>query len=101
MSHMKTSREIARLDDRGRIVLPAGLRRELGLEPGDDLLVTREAAGVLRLVDRRAAAAALVGIAGVTSGSDSGVTELRRLRAADAAAEDRDAAAGAANTTRR
>lgn len=36
----------ARLDDSGRIVLPAELRTELGVRRGDELLIVRDAAGV-------------------------------------------------------
>lgn len=32
----------ARLSSKAQIVLPAGLRRELAIEPGDELLVERE-----------------------------------------------------------
>jgi AbrB family looped-hinge helix DNA binding protein len=30
-----------RVDDRGRIVIPIGIRRDLGLEPGDTLLMEK------------------------------------------------------------
>lgn len=41
--------------DRGRIVLPARIRRRLGLQPGDHLLAEVEADGSLRLVPRHVA----------------------------------------------
>ncbi|MDQ3716855.1 MAG: AbrB/MazE/SpoVT family DNA-binding domain-containing protein [Actinomycetota bacterium] len=75
----------ARLDDRGRLVLPAAMRRRLGLEPGDLLLVS-ESDGVLRLASRRAAARGLIGLAG--SADHSTVEELRSQRRRDASGED-------------
>jgi bifunctional DNA-binding transcriptional regulator/antitoxin component of YhaV-PrlF toxin-antitoxin module len=46
-----------RLGGRGRLVLPAQLRRIAGLHEGDELLVVYSG-GILRLVDRRALARA-------------------------------------------
>jgi AbrB family looped-hinge helix DNA binding protein len=50
MSHR--SSYVVRLGDRGRVVLPAKLRRLAGLREGDDLVVLFEG-GILRLVAKR------------------------------------------------
>lgn len=89
IAHMSGTSGTARLDDRGRLVLPAALRRRLDMRPGDDLLVTEEADGVLRVESRRAAAHALIGLAGPAD--QSMVDELRSQRRREAAAEDADA----------
>lgn len=77
----------ARLDERGRLVLPAELRKRLGLRAGDEVRISEEADGVLRVESRQAAAHALIGSAGRTK--RSAVEELRAERRRDAAAEDR------------
>jgi AbrB family looped-hinge helix DNA binding protein len=79
----------ARLDARGRLVLPVEWRRRLGLRAGDEVKITEEADGALRVESRRAAARALIGSAGATKGA--AVEELRAERRVQAAAEDRDA----------
>ena len=84
----------ARLDERGRLVLPAALRRRLGLRAGDELKISEEADGVLRVESRRAAARALIGSAGRMKGS--AVEELRAERRRQAAAEDQAAQRGSA-----
>jgi bifunctional DNA-binding transcriptional regulator/antitoxin component of YhaV-PrlF toxin-antitoxin module len=71
------------------LVLPVELRRRLGLRAGDEVKITEEADGVLRVESRRAAARALIGSAGETKGA--AVEELRAERRVQAAAEDRDA----------
>jgi AbrB family looped-hinge helix DNA binding protein len=71
--------ETVRVDDRGRVVLPAGLRRQLGLSEGDELLAEVDGLG-LRLVSRRAAAFALVGAATPDGDEGSAVSELLRER---------------------
>jgi len=83
---------MARLDDRGRLVLPAELRRRLGLRAGDEVKISEEADGALRVESRRAAARALIGSAGRMK--DSAVEELRAERHRQAAAEDQDARRG-------
>ena len=79
----------ARLDARGRLVLPASLRRRLGLGAGDELRVSEEPDGALRIESRLSAARALIGTAGATRRST--LDELRAERRRQAAAEERDA----------
>lgn len=50
------------LDERGRLVLPAQLRRRLGLRPGSRLIATVDADGVLHLVQAREQARRLFGL---------------------------------------
>ena len=77
------------MDDRGRLVLPAELRRRLGLRAGDEVKISEEADGALRVESRQAAARALIGSAGRLKGS--AVEELRAERRREAAAESRGA----------
>ena len=57
MSHINAESHYSlQLGGRGRIVLPAAVRRQIGLEEGDWLILTVEADGSLRLVDARKAA---------------------------------------------
>ena len=73
--------------DRGRVVLPAAVRAELGLEAGSRLLLNIESDGSLRLRPFRAVADSGRGIlAGL--GGGSAVDELIGERRAAAAAED-------------
>ncbi|MGQ0482340.1 MAG: AbrB/MazE/SpoVT family DNA-binding domain-containing protein [Pseudonocardia sp.] len=74
--------EPVRVDDRGRIVLPAGLRRQLGLVAGDELLAEVDGPG-LRLVSRRAAAFALLGAAAGDDHDGGAVSDLLRERRRD------------------
>jgi AbrB family looped-hinge helix DNA binding protein len=78
-----------RLDERGRLVLPAKLRHRLGLQPGDELIIVDEPDGA-RLKSRRAAARRLIGLAGTAD--HCVVDELRQQREREVA--DEDAAAG-------
>jgi AbrB family looped-hinge helix DNA binding protein len=57
----RTISEIA-VDDRGRVVLPASVRSELGLKPGTRLLLSTDEEGSLRLRPYRAVADACLGI---------------------------------------
>ena len=50
------------LGERGRLVLPARLRRRLDLHPGDRLIVTVDAEGCVRLVSAREQARRLSGL---------------------------------------
>jgi len=68
------------------------MRRRLGLHAGDEVRITEEDDGVLRLQSRRAAARSLIGSAG--QAEHSMVDELRAERREQAAAEDRDAERG-------
>jgi AbrB family looped-hinge helix DNA binding protein len=79
----------SRLDKRGRLVLPVDLRRRLGLRAGDEVKISEEADGVLRIETCHAAARALIGSAGRIKGS--ALAELRADRRRQAAAEDQDA----------
>jgi AbrB family looped-hinge helix DNA binding protein len=88
-AHMERASGIARLDARGRLVLPADFRHQVGLRPGDEVRMTVEGNGVLRVESRRAAAHALIGLAG--SSPQSGVELLREDRGLQTAAEDADA----------
>lgn len=92
ISHMSKASGTGRLDERGRLVLPAELRRRLGLRPGDELTISEEDEGVLRVESRRAAARSLIGSAG--RGKRSALEELRAERRRQAAAEERDAKRG-------
>jgi len=92
VSHMARLGGTTRLDGRGRLVLPIEVRRRLGLRPGDELKISEEADGVLRVESRRAAARSLIGSAGRASGSV--VKELREERRRQAAAEDHEAERG-------
>ena len=49
-------RAVVAVGDRGRIVLPAAIRRSLGLRPGDHLLVEVQPDHSLRLIPRDVAA---------------------------------------------
>jgi len=69
-------------------VVPAELRRRLGLRAGDEVRISEQADGVLRVESRRAAARALIGSAG--RAKRSAVEELRAERRRQAAAEDQD-----------
>jgi len=69
-------------------VLPAELRRRLGLRAGDEVRISEQADGVLRVESRRAAARALIGSAG--RAKRSAVEELRAERRRQAAAEDQN-----------
>ncbi len=69
-------------------MLPAELRRRLGLRAGDEVRISEQADGVLRVESRRAAARALIGSAG--RAKRSAVEELRAERRRQAAAEDQN-----------
>jgi AbrB family looped-hinge helix DNA binding protein len=88
---MERTSGTARLDDRGRLVLPADFRQQLGLRPGDEVRMTVEVDGVLRVEGRRAAAHALIGIAGPSPGGRSAVELLREDRRLQLATEEADA----------
>lgn len=77
-----TSTYTVRLGDRGRLVLPAAARKELGLDEGSRLILTLEEPGVLRLTSARAAAEKAKGLlAGLGAGrslADELIAERRQ-----------------------
>ena len=89
LSHMALMRGTARLDARGRLVLPAELRRRLGLHAGDEVRISEETDGALRVETRRAAAQALIGLAGTSE--ESAVDELNAERNREADLEEWEA----------
>jgi AbrB family looped-hinge helix DNA binding protein len=60
MTHIE--RYAVTLGERGRLVLPAQLRRRLDLHPGDRLILTVEPEGGFRVVTARAQARRLLGL---------------------------------------
>ncbi|HLI59762.1 MAG TPA: AbrB/MazE/SpoVT family DNA-binding domain-containing protein [Solirubrobacteraceae bacterium] len=78
------------MDERGRLVLPAAMRRRLGLRAGDEVTISEQEDGTLRVQGRQAAARALIGSAG--RAQSSVLEELRADRQRQAAAEDEAAA---------
>lgn len=89
---MGAARGIAKLDERGRLVLPAEYRRRLGLKPGDEVAISEDGPA-LRIESRRDAARSLIGIAG-SLGPRSSLDDLRQLRREQRATEDADASHG-------
>lgn len=75
-----------RLGDRGRLVLPAEIRRTLGLEPGDELLARVED-DEIRLISRRQVARNARGTLKELAPSRDLVAELLDERRTDAAHE--------------
>lgn len=75
------------IGERGRVVLPAAVRSQLGLAAGTRMLLTTEPDGSLRLRPYRAVADRHRGIL-VRPGDGSAVDELLRERRREAAAED-------------
>jgi AbrB family looped-hinge helix DNA binding protein len=57
-----TERYTIALGERGRLVLPARLRRRLDLHPGDRLIITIDAEGGVRIVSAREQARRLYGL---------------------------------------
>ena len=84
MAH--TERRIT-VGERGRVVLPSAVRRELDLKPGTHMLLSTENDGSLRLRPYRAVAEQSRGLLrGLPGGSM--VDELLAERRAEAARED-------------
>lgn len=73
-------------------MLPAELRRRLDLRAGDEMRISEQADGALRVDSRRAAVRALIGSAG--HAKRSMVDELGADRHRQAAVEDQDAKRG-------
>ncbi len=76
------------LDERGRLVLPARLRRRLDLRPGDRLIITVDAAGGLRVVSAREQARRLRGLYRDLAPGRSLADELVAERREEARRED-------------
>ncbi|MCM8749536.1 AbrB/MazE/SpoVT family DNA-binding domain-containing protein [Thermomicrobiaceae bacterium CFH 74404] len=76
------------LDERGRLVLPARLRRRLDLRPGDRLIITVDAAGGLRVVSAREQARRLRGLYRDLAPGRSLADELIAERREEARRED-------------
>src|SRR5947209_18947741 len=89
LSHVPRLSGNIRLDDRGRLVLPADFRNRLGVKPGDEVRISEESDGSLRVESRRTAAHALIGLAG--SLDHSVLEDLTADRRDQAAAEEADA----------
>lgn len=91
LSHMV---EEITIGDRGRVVLPAAVRNELGLTPGTRLLLSTEDDGSVRLRPYRVVADSLLGIfadaSPETSLVDKLIAERRREAARETALEARD-----------
>lgn len=86
MSH--TERRVV-VGDRGRVVLPADVRAELGLKPGTRMLLSTEADGSVRLRPYRAVADRNRGVlADIAPAEESLVDELLSERRREAARED-------------
>jgi AbrB family looped-hinge helix DNA binding protein len=82
------TREVV-VGDRGRVVLPADIRAELGLEPGMRMLLSTDDDGSLRLQPYRAVAAETLGmLADLAPSDESMVDELIAERRQEAARED-------------
>ena len=75
------------LGDRGRLVLPAQIRHELGLEKGSRLSLTIEEPGTLRLTSAQAAAASCMGLLEDLAGDRSLADELIAERREEARRE--------------
>lgn len=80
-------RAIVAVGERGRIVLPARIRRSLGLQPGDQLLAEVEPDNSLRLVPRQVWARRFRGAFADLRTDVSIVDELIAERRAEAARE--------------
>ena len=76
------------LDERGRLVLPARLRRRLDLHPGDRLIITVDAAGGFRVVSAREQARRLRGLYRDLAPGRSLADELIAERREEARPED-------------
>ncbi|MBB4661281.1 AbrB/MazE/SpoVT family DNA-binding domain-containing protein [Conexibacter arvalis] len=77
--------------DRGRVVLPAAVRAELGLVPGARMLLSTEADGSVRLRPYRAVADRNRGLLAELLGADRSLAdELAEERRREAAREDEE-----------
>jgi AbrB family looped-hinge helix DNA binding protein len=87
MAHTEGAYQV-QLGDRGRLVLPAGLRRRLKLRQGDELLVTLQADGSLRLASARQVVRETRGLYRARTGKRSLVDELIAERRKEAGREN-------------
>ena len=71
------------LGGRGRLVLPAAIRKHLKLREGDELLITVQRGGSLRLTRLRDALRRIRGLYGASAGNRSLVDELIAERRAE------------------
>ena len=76
------------LGERGRIVLPAPLRRRLDLQPGDRLILTVDSNGGFRVVSAREQANRLLGLYGDLAPGRSLADDLIAERRDEAKRED-------------
>ncbi|HEU5424043.1 MAG TPA: AbrB/MazE/SpoVT family DNA-binding domain-containing protein [Nitrolancea sp.] len=76
------------LGERGRLVLPADLRRQLGLKPGDRLIITSDDEGGFRVVSAREVARRFFGIYRDLAPGRSLVDELIAERREESRRED-------------
>ncbi|MDX6650045.1 MAG: hypothetical protein QOJ97_1996 [Solirubrobacteraceae bacterium] len=76
------------MGERGRVVLPAPVRRALGLAPGDRLILTLEPDGGVRMVSAREVAGRLRGLLRDVAPGRSLADELLAERRAEARRED-------------
>jgi len=77
------------LGDRGRLVLPSRLRKQLGLKTGEELLLTVEKTGDMRLSTRRQRLSAVMGMFAHIAPGRSLSEELIRERREEARREAR------------
>lgn len=77
----------ARLNDEGRLVIPAGLRKSLGLRPGQEVLLRRTATGIELTTFEMAVKQFQDRVAGVVPAGVSLADELIAERRAEAARE--------------
>jgi AbrB family looped-hinge helix DNA binding protein len=76
------------LGERGRLVLPAELRRQLSLNPGDRLVITMEEDGSFRVISARELARRLRGLLADLSSGTSLADELIADRREEARREE-------------
>ena len=77
------------LGDRGRLVLPSDLRKQLGLKTGEKLVLTVDENGVMRMTTRRQRLAGARGMFASISPGRSLSEELIRERRREARLEDK------------
>ena len=96
MTHTESTHTLT-VGERGRLVIPAELRRLLGIAPGDTLVAHVDDGGRLVLEDRRAAAYRLLGSWAPMPDGRSAVDELLEERSAEAALEIAEGSGNAAS----